>query len=176
MTAVGGTDFASYSIGDEKSWSESGGGFSDHFDIPSFQTDDVAGYKASPDADLPDQKYWNNTGRGYPDISALGGTKTPYCVVANGLAEGVAGTSASSPVAASIFAKLNALRLSAGKPVLGWLNPFIYQNKDSFQDVTQGSNPGAGRKGFNAIKGWDPATGVGTPNYAKLAEAVKSLP
>merc|ERR1719502_36018 len=37
VTAVGGTDFASYSIGDEKSWSESGGGFSDHFDIPDFQ-------------------------------------------------------------------------------------------------------------------------------------------
>lgn len=44
-----------------------------------------------------------------------------------GGAEGVAGTSAASPTAAAIFARLNGVRLAAGKPPLGFLNPFIYQ-------------------------------------------------
>ena len=91
--------------------------------------------------------------RRYPDIAALGGQKNPYCVVVNGKrhaaasgnalrlainphgrapcvaggAEGVAGTSAASPTAAAIFARLNGVRLAAGKPPLGFLNPFIYQ-------------------------------------------------
>ncbi len=38
-----------------------------------------------------------------------------------------AGTSAASPTAAAIFARLNGVRLAAGKPPLGFLNPFIYQ-------------------------------------------------
>ena len=64
---------------------------------------------------------------GYPDISALGGTKNRYCVVTDGGVRGVAGTSASCPVAAAVFARLNGVRLAAGKPVMGFLNPFIYQ-------------------------------------------------
>lgn len=174
ITAVGGTDFVTYDIGDEQAWSASGGGFSDTFDIPSWQADAVAAYKASPDADLPAQSMWNNTGRGYPDVSALGGQKTSYCVVANGRAEGVAGTSASSPVVAAVFARLNGLRLSAGKSPLGFLNPFIYQNADAFNDVTAGCNTGgAGNKEcFKAIKGWDPATGNGTPNFKVLATRI----
>merc|ERR1712066_1152313 len=120
ITAVGGTDFAGTSIGDETAWSDSGGGFSDNFDIPAYQKDAVATYKASPDADLPPQKLWNNSGRGYPDISALGGQKAPYCVAADGFFQGVAGTSASSPVAAGIFALLNGLRASQNKAPLGF--------------------------------------------------------
>lgn len=96
-------------------------------------------------------------------------------MVTNGFAAGVAGTSASCPVVAAIFAKLNSVRLTANKPPLGFLNPFIYQNAASFQDVVHGSNPGTGFKGFKAIKGWDPATGVGTPDYSKLEEVVKKM-
>jgi len=62
--------------------------------IPAYQADAVAAYKASSDANLPPQKklQWNNTGRGYPDIAALGGTKTPYCIATGGRFTGVAGT------------------------------------------------------------------------------------
>ena len=35
-----------------------------------------------------------------------------------------------------------------------------------------GSNPGCDTNGFNATKGWDPVTGLGTPNFAKLLTAV----
>merc|ERR1712113_1315713 len=136
ITAVGGTDFLGNAIGDETAWSASGGGFSDTFAIPSYQKDAVAAYKASSDADLPPQNLWNNTGRGYPDIAALGGQKAPYCVAVNGLFEGVAGTSASSPVTAGVFALSNGLRASQNKSPLGFLNPLIYQNPTAFQDVT----------------------------------------
>merc|ERR1712232_1382881 len=173
VTAVGGTDFAGTDIGDETAWADSGGGFSDNFDIPDFQKDAVAAYKASPDADLPPQDLWNNTGRGYPDIAALGGQKNPYCVNVNGAFEGVAGTSAACPVAAGIFAKLNALRTSQNKAPLGFLNPFIYQNPTAFQDVTSGTNTGSSTRkyGFKAIKGWDAATGWGTPDFEALSKA-----
>jgi tripeptidyl-peptidase-1 len=176
ITSVGGTDFAGSSIGDETAWSDSGGGFSDNFAIPDFQKQAVAAYKASPDADLPPQQLWNNTGRGYPDIAALGGQKNPYCVNVNGMFSGVAGTSAACPVAAGIFAKLNALRASQNRAPLGFLNPFIYQNPGAFQDVTSGTNTGSPTKkyGFKAIKGWDAATGWGTPNFEALSKVVLS--
>jgi len=171
ITMVGGTDFVTKSVvGDEKVWSDGGGGFSDTFDIPAYQKDAVAAYKAAPDADLPPQSWWNNTGRGYPDIAALGGQVNSYCVVVNGMANGVAGTSASCPTAASVFAKLNGIRLKNGKSPLGFLNPFIYKNGAAFNDVTQGTNPGNGKYGFKAIKGWDAASGWGTPDFEKLSK------
>lgn len=78
-----------------------------------------------------------------------------YCIVARGLSLGIAGTSASAPVVSAIFAKLNGVRIAAGKPPLGFLNPFIYQNMDSFNDVTHGSNGCAPfTKGFKATTGW----------------------
>jgi len=172
VTAVGGTDFAGASIGDETAWSAGGGGFSDTFAIPDWQKTAVSAYKASSDADLPPANLWNNTGRGYPDIAALGGQKAPYCITANGAFEGVAGTSAACPVAGGVFALLNGLRLSAGKAPLGFLNPFIYQNPTAFNDVTSGVNGGGRKYGFKAIKGWDAATGWGTPDYEALSKVV----
>lgn len=172
ITAVGGTDFLGTDIGEETTWRDGGGGFSDNFPIPSFQTAVVAAYKANPDAKLPAQTMWNNTGRGYPDVAALGGEKNPYCICTNGRFAGVAGTSASSPVVGGVFAKLNGIRLSNGKPPMGYLNPFIYQNPTAFNDVTTGRNDAGHSHGFTAVKGWDPATGFGTPNYAALAKLV----
>merc|ERR1719313_2548989 len=173
ITAVGGTDFAQAGvIGDEMVWSAGGGGFSDTFDQPAYQKQAVAAYKASPDADLPPAKLWNNTGRGYPDVAALGGLVNPYCVASSGMFQGVAGTSASSPVVAGIFALLNGLRTSQNASPLGFLNPLIYQNGDAFNDVTSGVNGGGRKYGFKAIKGWDAATGWGTPDYEALAKVV----
>ena len=84
----------------------------------------------------------------------------------------VAGTSASTPVLGAIVAKLNEARLGAGKPPMGFLNPFIYKNPAAFFDVTTGVNSGIDKSvGFRAIKGWDAATGVGTPDYQKLEAA-----
>ncbi len=56
----------------------------------------------------------------------------------------------------------------------GFLNPFIYSNPDAFHDVTTGSNSGenGGKSGFYAAKGWDPCTGLGTPNFSQLVQRI----
>ena len=73
---------------------------------------------------------------------------------------------------------LNDGRVKAGKSSLGFLNPFIYQNAAAFNDITSGSNNGCGlfSKGFAAIPGWDPATGLGSPDFKRLSDAVAMLP
>lgn len=176
VTAVGGTNFAVKStIGEESAWSCGGGGFSDTFAQPSWQASAVEAYftKAAAAGVLPSSSLYNSTGRGYPDVAALGGQTNPYCVSTSGGSKfgGVAGTSASCPVVAGVFAQLNNLRLAAGKSSLGWLNPFIYSNAECFNDVKDGSmnNCNAGTSGFAALSGWDPATGMGSPNYQCLA-------
>jgi len=176
-TSVGGTDFYTNEIGEEQAWKSGGGGFSDTFAIPDYQADVVASYKKDLEAAglLPDASLYNDTGRGYPDVAALGGQKAPYCINIGRWA-GVAGTSASCPVVAGVFARLNAERMARGNAPLGFLNPLIYQNPDGFQDVTKGSNPDTGTIGFAAIKGWDAATGMGTPDYEALSKIVATLP
>jgi tripeptidyl-peptidase-1 len=179
VTAVGGTDLAVKSvIGAEKAWSDGGGGFSDEFAAPDYQKDIVSAYLQKLDAagESPPASAFNAAGRGYPDIAALAGTQNPYCVSADNSFVGVGGTSASCPTTAGMFARINAERSAQGKPAMGFLNPFIYQNPDVFNDVTQGSVTGAsGVKGFAALAGWDAATGMGTPNYQKmLASALKA--
>merc|ERR1712050_360798 len=123
ITAVGGTDFAKKSvIGAEKAWSDGGGGFSNHFPIPAYQKEAVASYikKASAAGVLPPQQDWNQTGRAYPDVAALGGLQNSYCVSMTSLLgtrgfTGVAGTSASCPVVAGVIARLNAARAALKK-------------------------------------------------------------
>jgi tripeptidyl-peptidase-1 len=175
VTAVGGTDFVeSRKIGPEAAWRNGGGGFSNHFPIPKYQAAAVARYKASSNGTLPNPAWWNNTGRGYPDVSALGGDKNTYCYSGGGLITGTWGTSASCPVVAAIFARLNAVRLGRGGKPLGHLNPWIYRNAAAFNDVTRGVIDGGKKRngGFAAIKGWDPATGVGTPNWPRMLAAL----
>lgn len=53
------------------------------------------------------------------------------------------GTSAASPIVASIIALLNDARLREGKPALGFLNPLIYQYAyQGFTDITEGQSDG----------------------------------
>jgi tripeptidyl-peptidase-1 len=35
-------------------------------------------------------------------------------------------------------------------------------------DITKGTNAGCGTNGFSASAGWDPVTGLGTPNYPAM--------
>ena len=77
---------------------------------------------------------------------------------------GVAGTSASCPVVAGIFARLNAKRLAAGGKPMGFLNPFIYQNPSGFFDVTQGINSDGGRCGSSSKPSPNPQYPNPNPN------------
>ena len=75
-----------------------------------------------------------------------------------------------------MVALINDARLTAGKKAVGFLNPLIYSNADTFHDVTVGNNK-LGRSGlpfkygWNCTKGWDPVTGFGTPSFPKLLKA-----
>jgi len=171
VTAVGGTrpmpGFPE--PGSESAIGLSSGGFSNYWATPDWQKDAVATY--IKESGVPSSKY-NASGRGFPDIAAQA---TNFCVVPFGC--GVAGTSCASPTAAGVIGLLNDLRLQAGKAPLGFLNPLLYQNADAFFDVTAGSSQGCSifGKGWPATKGWDAVTGLGTPNYDKLAKVISNL-
>lgn len=71
---------------------------------------------------------------------------------------------------------INEARIQAGKPTMGFVNPFIYQCNGCFFDVTKGTNAlnGGGapvKYGFEAAPGWDAATGLGTPHFDKMLAA-----
>ena len=100
-------------------------------------------------------------------------------VYVHGQVQPVGGTSASSPAFAGMVSLLNEARFKAGKPQMGFLNPFLYGVAASaLNDITSGANSGCGFSdpGYSAVKGWDPVTGLGTPNYEALAKAVLALP
>ena len=101
---------------------------------------------------------------------------TNFCVTPFGC--GIAGTSCASPTFAGVVALLNDVRLQAGKPSLGFLNPLLYANAAALNDVTTGSTSGCGFSGggWPATAGWDAVTGLGTPNFAALSKIVAALP
>ncbi|KAJ5994597.1 hypothetical protein N7451_010321 [Penicillium sp. IBT 35674x] len=155
----------------------SGGGFSNIYQRPSWQAQAVTDYFSKAKPDYPYYEGVNNNsfganggiynriGRGYPDVSAVGDNVIIYN---KGLPTSIGGTSASAPVFASILTRINEERLAAGKSTVGFVNPTLYANPDAFFDVTTGNNSGCGTAGFYAAEGWDPVTGLGSPNYPAL--------
>ncbi|KIJ65932.1 hypothetical protein HYDPIDRAFT_187022 [Hydnomerulius pinastri MD-312] len=181
VTAVGATQVnPGASVTDPESacneFIHSGGGFSNYFAVPDYQKAAVTGYLANyPPPYAKD--IWNSTGtsRAYPDLSANGAN---YVVTIDGSFESVFGTSASSPVVGAILTMINDARLAQGKSTIGFINPTIYSAEfaSAFNDITNGTNPGCGTNGFNTTAGWDPVTGLGTPNFPKLLAQWLALP
>ncbi|KAI0831997.1 peptidase S8/S53 domain-containing protein [Trametes gibbosa] len=160
VTTVGGT----IRVNPEVAVSFSGGGFSNYFARPTYQSTAVSTFLNK--LGRTNAGLFNTTGRAYPDVAAQG---EGFQVVIGGRVSSVAGTSASSPTFAAVIALLNDFRLSQGKAPLGFLNPLIYSTGvPGFNDITSGSNPGCGTNGFTAGAGWDPVTGLGTPDFGKL--------
>lgn len=93
-----------------------------------------------------------------------------------GVLQNVGGTSMSAPLFASIINLINEQRLLVGKSTVGFLNPALYNNPQAFTDITTGSNPGCGVNGFDAVEGWDPVTGLGTPKFEELLAVFLALP
>ncbi|KAF7353885.1 Subtilisin-like protein [Mycena venus] len=156
----------------EKGAELSAGGFSNYFAQPTYQTTAVNAYLTKLGTQF--SGLYNASGRAYPDVSAIG---QKVEIVERGRTGLVAGTSCSSPIFSSVIGLLNdeepnAFQLiSAGKPVLGFLNPWIYTNPGAFNDITTGNNPGCGTTGFPAMSGWDPVTGMGSPNFLLMRTA-----
>jgi len=155
-----------------------GGGFSTIFSAPAYQQAAVKGYFATlPTAQQPVSGY-ATSGRGYPDVSMAG---LNYEVVIAGQTYKVSGTSASAPVVAGMVSLVNAARLKAGKPALGFLNTALYQNgKSVTNDVTEGENQCTASKvccdqGFYATAGWDPLTGYGSVDFQKFYNVFYNL-
>lgn len=150
----------------------SGGGFSSSFAQPSYQSDAVNGYISNTLGGTPGTQY-NASGRAYPDLAALGNN---VAIVANGTDQVWYGTSAAAPLVAAMITSINAQRIAAGKGPVGFLNPTLYANPSAFNDITSGNNPGCGTDGFAAAQGWDPVTGLGSPDYGRLSTVFMNLP
>jgi len=160
VTAVGATT----GVNPEHAASFSGGGFSNYFATPSYQANATAAYLSAFGTTYTG--LYNKTGRGYPDVSAQGQS---FQVVIGGQTSSVTGTSASTPTFAAVISLLNDYRIANGKSPLGFLNPLLYSKGTSgLNDITIGSNPGCSTIGFPAGMGWDPVTGLGTPDFVKL--------
>jgi len=160
----------------------SGGGFSTISPTPDYQTADVKGYLASKSITFPPPSYFNATNRGFPDIAAVGHDCLIYD---SGSWEPVGGTSCSAPIVAGIMSIVNQVAIKASGKPLGFLNPFLYQMHakcpQCFHDITVGDNLcteggcSSSCQGFYATTGWDPVSGLGTPNTQNIITYVQSM-
>ncbi|KAH9026300.1 peptidase S8/S53 domain-containing protein [Lactarius deliciosus] len=164
LTVVGGTT----EFDPEVAAIFSGGGFSDYFERPPYQAGAVSTFLQ----DLGNRYLglYNDTGRGYPDIAAQA---IGLPIFLNGDEKLIAGTSVAAPIVAGVISLLNDWLISIGHAPLGFLNPWLYgRGFQGLNDITSGSNPGCGLDGFSAIAGWDPVTGLGTPNFYRMLERI----
>ncbi len=106
-------------------------------------------------------------GRGVPDVAGNADPDSGYRIVTDGKVGIIGGTSAAAPLWAAIAAVLNAGR---AKP-LGQPHAALYAAAQAFHDVIQGDNK-TGAVGYAAAPGWDPCTGLGTPNGPALVAAL----
>jgi kumamolisin len=169
--ACGGTTLASSSSAGapvETVWNDganggaTGGGVSNFFAKPSYQ--------ANTNVPAPAQ---SAGGRGVPDVAADADPETGYSVFIGGQQLVIGGTSAVAPLYAGLLARINQ---SLGKAV-GFVNPLLYSAgmpAGVFHDVTSGNNDiyDALKGKFGAGPGWDPCTGLGSVDGAKLLAAL----
>jgi len=169
VTSVGGTkDYPEVVAFDPLNGYASGGGFSNYFPRPSYQDHVVPAYIESLNGTY--DGLYNKSGRGYPDIAAQG---YHFLTIHNGSIVPLDGTSCASPTASSVLSLVNDALLAAGKPVLGFLNPWLYKvGYKAFVDVVSGSSIGCNVTGFPAQVGWDAASGWGTPYFPAIKEKV----
>lgn len=174
VTSVGATQY----IEPEVATSFSAGGFSDRWPRSWWQQNHVVNYLEN----LGDKwaGLYNPWGRGFPDVAAQG---SGFRVVDKGQTVAIDGTSCSAPTFASIIALINAAKLQSGSPPLGFLNPWLYLYAyPALNDIIEGGSRGCTGKdmytgvktpyvpyaSWNATAGWDPVTGLGTPDFQKL--------
>jgi kumamolisin len=154
VTAVGGTSLVVNSAGawqSEKAWSGSGGGVSQVFAKPSYQS------------------AINASGRVVPDIAADADPNTGALVRVNGANQQIGGTSLSSPIWAGLAAIINSKRKAQKKHTMGLVNTRVYPllGTNNFHDIVGGNN-GA----YKATAGYDAVTGIGSPSMKVLFQTL----
>ncbi len=165
VLACGGTKIVANgsTISSEVVWNElannegaTGGGVSNIFPLPSWQSG----------ANVPSPTSAGG-GRGVPDVAGVADPTTGYIIRVDGQTLVIGGTSAVAPLWAGLIAVAN----QQNKTSAGFINPVIYAAKSAsgFRDITEGNN-GA----FSAGPGWDPCTGLGSPNAATLIPLLSS--
>jgi len=140
-----------------------GGGVSGTFRLPPYQSN--AG--VPPSLNPPGFK-----GRGVPDVTGDGDPDSGYNILVDREKRTIGGTSAVAPLWAGLIARLN--QKLRGR--VGFINPQIYAlppTSGAFNDITDGNNRCTFKHfsnvGYDAGPGWDPCSGLGSPNGAKLA-------
>ncbi|MGH9638625.1 MAG: protease pro-enzyme activation domain-containing protein [Bryobacteraceae bacterium] len=166
--ACGGTKLteAANRITSETVWNETannegatGGGVSNIFAKPAYQNS----------AGVPNQPETQFAGRGVPDIAADADPSTGYNVFVDGQNDVIGGTSAVAPLWAGLIALINE---HAGAAV-GFVNPKLYSiSASAFRDITSGANDDSNLGYYSAGTGWDPCTGLGTPDGTALLAAL----
>jgi subtilase family serine protease len=141
----------------------SGGGFSVVYKKPLFQFLAVKGGKRG----IPDVAYDGATSTGVLGVWRLGDPNAQPSLFIFG------GTSAGTPQ----WAALLALADQRAGYNLGFINHGLYLigldrsvRTASFHDITKGNNDFQDIKGYNAAPGWDPTTGLGSPNAAAFVD------
>lgn len=117
--------------------------------------------------------------RAIPDIAASADCDSAFFIAFTDRAgeryegPGGCGTSAAAPFWAAVTVLTRQLAQREGIPKLPYLNPVLYElaranvRPSPFHDVVKGGN-----RLHNAGPGWDYATGLGSPDAARLARAV----
>ena len=126
----------------------------------------------------------HDTQREVPDVSYNAAVFNGVIVAFDGFFYGVGGTSAGSPQWAAIIAIVDQLAHRRA----GNINPALYLlaklkgSANPFHDIADGSNntvpdiDGTTITGFTAVKGYDMATGLGSPNIDALVKAIAKQP
>ncbi len=165
VVACGGTRLigSPASISDERTWNDepgggaTGGGISDVFDLPAYQSRAAVPASANPGGRI---------GRGVPDLSGDASPASGYAIRVDGRQMVVGGTSAVAPLMAALVVQLNEKLATS----VGFLNPLLYAiPPGTFRDITSGGN-GA----YTAGPGWDACTGLGRPDGAALLAALRA--
>jgi Pro-kumamolisin, activation domain/Subtilase family len=182
ITGVGGTNLNA--LGNppavaptETAWTDGGGGISSVWQMPLYQSGPgvINTYSTGSQCGAP---IYDDC-REVPDVSADASPSTPYSMYLNGQWEKAFGTSIAAPTWAALTALINDSSSSCQSVPIGFLNPALYRLAQStpsdFNDITVGNNDG-GVTTFGdvypATKGYDMATGLGTPVGANLAQSL----
>jgi kumamolisin len=141
------------SAGGSHSPGATGGGISDRFAVPEYQSG----------TSLPKNRSTQKAGRGIPDVAANASENSGYLQYVQGQEGAIGGTSAVAPLYAGLIARINA---NLGRPV-GFINSALYRLAGSaFRDIAGPDGPqnnSFGRVvGYPVEVGWDACTGLGT--------------